>query len=185
MADLTSIKAIVSRVLIVEDDADEVAFLKEFLERNQMYVDVARDAGQARAAFHMHPPDLVICDGMLPGGVSGFELCERLKQENAHIPVVMLTAIDMDDARDLAKRVGVDDYLTKPYDPEELLARMRETAEIVWKRKHQLDDSGGGDTKISFSCPQCQKKLRIKGGHRGRTLNCPRCGQPVSVPFQF
>jgi len=182
MADLTSIKAIVTRVLIVEDDADEITFLKAFLERNQMYVDVARDAGQARAAFHMHPPDFVLCDGMLPGGVTGFELCERLKQENMNIPVMMLTAIDMDEARDLAKRVGVDAYMTKPFDPAELLTRMQDVAEAVWRRKH-MGDSGSEESKISFNCPECQKKLRVKGGHRGRTLNCPRCGQPVSVPF--
>ncbi len=182
MADLTSIKAIVTRVLIVEDDPDEIEFLKAFLERNEMYVDVARDAGQARAAFHMHPPDFVLCDGMLPNGVTGFELVERMKQENVNIPVMMLTAIDMDDARELAKRVGVDDYLTKPYDPVELLARMRQVAEAVWKRKH-LGDGEGEESKISFTCPECNKKLRVKGGHRGRMLNCPRCGQPVSVPF--
>ncbi len=182
MADLTSIKAIVSRVLIVEDDSDEITFLKAFLERNLMFVDVARDAGQARAAFHMHPPDFVLCDGMLPGGVTGFELCERMKQENFNVPIIMLTAIDMDDARDLAKRVGVDDYLTKPYDPEELLVRMRDVAEAVWKRKHH-GNSEADEAKISFTCPDCQKKLRVKGGHRGRTLNCPRCGQPVSIPF--
>ena len=155
MADLTSIEAIVTRVLIVEDDPDEIEFLKAFLERHKMYIDVARDAGQARAAFHMHPPDFVLCDGMLPGGVTGFELCERLKQENMNIPVMMLTAIDMDDARDLAKRVGVDDYMTKPFDPEELLTRMRNVAEAVWKRKH-MGDSGGDDAKISFTCPECQ-----------------------------
>lgn len=182
MADLTSIEAIVTRVLIVEDDRDEVEFLKIFLEKKKMFVDVARDAGQARAAFHMHPPDIVLIDAILPNDVSGFELVERLKQENIHVPVIMLTAIDMDDARDLAKRVGADDYLTKPYDPEELVTRMKDVAEAVWKRRH-LDDSGSDDTKISFTCPECEKKLRVKAGHRGRTLNCPRCGQPVSVPW--
>lgn len=182
MADLISIESRVVRVLIVEDDPDEIEFLKAFLERHKMYVDVARDAGQALTAFHMHPTDFVLCEGMLPGGVTGFELCERLKQENNNIPVMMLTAIDMDDARDLAKRVGVDDYMTKPYDPQELLTRMRHVAEAAWKRKH-MGDSGAEDTKISFTCPECRKKLRVKSGHRGRTLNCPRCGQPVSIPF--
>jgi len=182
MADLTSIKAMVSRVLIVVDDSGEIEFLKAFLERNQMYVDVARDAGQARAAFHMHPPDFVLCEAILPGGVTGFELCERLKQGNINIPVMMLTVIDMDDARDLAKRVGVDDYMTKPYDPNELISRMQQVAEAVWKRKH-FGDSDSEEIKINFNCPDCGKKLRVKGGHRGRTLNCPRCGQPVSVPF--
>ena len=182
MAELTSIAAIVSRVLIVEDDPDEIEFLKAFLERHQMFVDVARDAGQARAAFHMHPPDFVLCDGMLPRGMTGFELCERLKQENVNIPVVMLTAIDMDDARDLARRVGVDEYITKPYDPEELLVRMRQIADDLWKRRH-LSDSGSDDVKVNFNCPDCQKKLRVKSNHRGRTLNCPRCGQQVTVPI--
>ncbi len=64
----------------------------------------------------------------------------------------MLTGIDMDDARDLAKRVGADDYVTKPYDPEELVTKMKEVAELAWKRKH-LGDGDADDTKISFTCP--------------------------------
>ena len=182
MADLTSIKATVSRVLLVFDDPAEVEFLKALLGRHQMYVDIARDAGQARAAFHMHPPDFVLSEAILPGGVSGFELCERLKQGNINIPVIMLTEIDMDDARDLAKRVGVDDYVTRPYDPEDLIGRIHEVAEAVWKRRH-FGESDSDDAKINFTCTECGKKLRVKSGHRGRTLNCPRCGQPVSVPF--
>ncbi len=89
MADLTSIEAIVSsRVLIVEDDRTRSNSSRRSSNRKQMFEDVARDAGQARAAFHMHPPDIVLVDAMLPNEVSGFELIERLKQENIHNPVI-------------------------------------------------------------------------------------------------
>ncbi len=181
MPDLSPIDVVVSRVLVVENDHDEIEFLKSFLERKKMYVDIARDAGQARAAFKMHQPDFVIMDVMLPNDVTGFELCERLKQENINVPMMMLTAIDMDDARDLATRVGADGYMTKPYDPEELVRKIREIAEKVWQRQH--GDSKVDDDKINFTCTECSKKLRVKSSHRGRTLNCPRCGQPVMIPF--
>lgn len=181
MADLSSIDAVVSRVLVVENDQDEIDFIKTFLEHKKMFVDIARDAGQARAAFKMHQPDFVIMDVMLPNEVTGFELCERLKQENINIPMLMLTAVDMDDARDLAMRVGADGYMTKPYDPEELLRQMFEIAEKCWRRK--FGESVVEEEKISFICTECNKKLRVKASHRGRTLNCPRCGQPVMIPF--
>lgn len=180
---MTPVEVIINRILIVESDRDEAEFLKSFLQQHRYVVEIARDAGQARAAFGMHIPDFVIMEAILPNEVSGFELCERMKRDNDGVPVMMLTAIDMDDARSLAQRVGADAYLTKPYDPEEMLARVREAAEAVWTRKHLGDDSSttSGD-KIRFSCSECGKHLKAKASHRGRTLTCPKCGNTMIVP---
>ena len=74
----------------------------------------------------MRKPDFVILDLILPGE-SGFEVCSRMKQANSTIPVLVLTAIDLPEARALADRVGADDYLTKPFDPDELVKRIQKS----------------------------------------------------------
>ena len=176
--------SIVNRVLLVECDRHEADFLRSFLQKRGLDVDVARDGGQAHASFSMRQPDIVILELLLPAA-SGFEVCEQLKRINNSVPIIVLTAIDMDDARDLARRVGADDYITKPYDPEELLTRMQENANAIWARTHFGHGSGSGagaDEKVRFECPDCGKRLKASASHRGRTLNCPRCGQPVIVP---
>ncbi len=174
-------RTIVNRVLIVEDDRDEAEFLRTLLQQQGMDVEVAKDGGQARAAFTMHQPDFVLLDLILPN-VSGFEVCEQLKRINDGVPVLVLTAIDMDDARDLAQRVGADAYMTKPYDPDELLERLQELADELWARKHLGHDAASGDEKVRFECTECGKRLKVSAAHRGRTLNCPQCGQPITVP---
>ncbi len=179
---MTPVEVMVNRILVVEDDKDEAEFLKTFLTSQNYTVEIAKDAGQAQAAFTMHLPDFVILDVILPNEVSGFEVCERMKQENSQVPVLMLSAIDMDDARSLASRVGADGYMTKPYDPEELLNQVHAIAEEVWKRRHLGTKADDGE-KVRFYCNECGKKLKVKSSHRGRTLNCPRCGQPVIVPL--
>ncbi|WP_437226309.1 response regulator [Planctomicrobium sp. SH661] len=180
---LTPVEVIVNRILVVEGDRDEAEFLKNFLQKHRFHVDITRDAGQARSTFNMHQPDFVILEAILPNEVSGYEVCEHLKREKNSVPVLMLTAIDMDDSRALAHRVGVDAYMTKPYDPEELLGQIRTVAESVWHRTHMGEDPQAGDSeKLRFSCTECGKHLKAKAAHRGRTLNCPRCGQAVIIP---
>src|SRR5271170_3383901 len=98
---LTPLATIANFILVVEDDEDEAAFLKELLEKHKYRVTVARDGGQAQATFVMRKPDFVILDLILPGE-SGFEVCQRLKQANATVPVMILSAIDMPESRSLA-----------------------------------------------------------------------------------
>lgn len=179
---MTPIDVMVNRILVVEDNRDEAEFLKTLLIAKRFTVEIAKDSGQAHVAFTMHLPDFVLMDVILPNEVSGFEVCERMKKDNPHVPVMMLTAIDMDDARSLAARVGADAYLTKPYDPAELLAQIPIVAEEVWKRRHLGPSVAIDSDKVRFNCPECGKKLKVKASHRGRTLNCPRCGQHVVVP---
>src|ERR1700690_2703585 len=116
---LTPTTAIANFILVVEDDEDEASFLKDFLEKRKYRVTIARVGGQAQATFVMRKPDFVILDLILPGE-SGFEVCMRMKQATAPIALLFLTGNDLPDARALADRVGADDYLTKPFDPDEL-----------------------------------------------------------------
>ncbi|MFN0196882.1 MAG: PleD family two-component system response regulator [Planctomycetaceae bacterium] len=165
-------------ILVVEDDADSAQFLKELLEKNQYKVMLAKDGGQAKSSFIMHKPDVVILDIILPGE-SGFEICERMKQEDESIPVLFLSVIDMPDARNLAERVGANGFFTKPFDPDELLTAIPEIAQKVWEKNHLSDSKQ--EHRIRFNC-KCGKKFKVSPVHRGRTLTCPGCGETVVVP---
>lgn len=168
----------VNLVLIVEDDAASAESLKAVLERHHVKVRIAKDGGQAQATFSMHKPDFVILDLILPGE-SGFEICERFKAADSSVPVLVITEMDRDDSRDLAQRVGADGYLTKPVKPAVLIETVREIAERVWRSTHS--DVESETTRIRFNCT-CGKKFKVSPAHRGKTLTCPQCGEPLTVP---
>jgi two-component system, OmpR family, response regulator len=177
---LTPNSAIANFILLVEDDEEEAAFLKDFLEKRKYRVTIAKDGGQAQATFVMRKPDFVILDLILPGE-SGFEVCVRMKQANSSIPVMVLTAIDLPEARALADRVGADDYLTKPFDPEELQRRIQTVALRTWERSH--NEQGRDEKRIRFAC-RCGKRFKVSPQHRGKMISCPECGEPVAVPHR-
>jgi CheY-like chemotaxis protein/predicted RNA-binding Zn-ribbon protein involved in translation (DUF1610 family) len=171
---------IVHRILVVEDDPETAAFLKTLLEREKYDVTVAKEGGQAHSMFVMKKPDFVILDLILPGE-SGFEVCERLKTMERYVPVLILTAIELDDSKDLAARVGADAYMTKPFDPEELLLQIRQTAQEVWIRSRAESSDADENKPVRFAC-KCGKRFKVARQHRGKTLTCPNCGEPVLVP---
>ena len=173
--------AVVHRILVVDDDADTVIFLRELLERNGYEVVVARDGGQAHSMFTMRHPDFVILDLMLPGDETGFEVCQRLKEMREQTPVVILSAIDLPRARNLAGRVGADAYLNKPVTADVLLAQIRRTAEQVVRRAAQEARTASVQQPVRFAC-RCGKRFKVSHQHRGKTLTCPNCGEPVIVP---
>jgi len=111
------------RVLVIEDDPNLSDVVARYLEREGFQVDV-RDDGESGLGHAMEwLPDLVVLDVMLPG-LNGFEVCRRLRQF-APIPVVMLTARAEEDDRVLGLDLGADDYVTKPFSPRELTARIK------------------------------------------------------------
>jgi len=111
------------RILIIEDEA----YIADFLRRGLLYegyaVEVAYDGETGLAAARDRPPDLVILDLMLPG-IDGMEVCRRLRAAS-DVPILMLTAKDAVPDRVAGLDAGADDYLVKPFDFEELLARLR------------------------------------------------------------
>ena len=177
-ASLSAVALPINAVLVVEDDADSADLLKTILERQGFKVRIAKDGGQAQATFVMQKPDFVILDLILPGE-SGFEICERLKHTDDTIPVLIVTAIDLPESRDLAQKVGADGYVTKPYNPEDLIATMRQVANAVWERTHLGNETD--PMRIRFIC-SCGKKFKVSSTHRGKNLTCPQCGEPVAVP---
>ncbi len=177
-AQLATIDVPVNLVLLVEDDADSAATSKLILERHGMSVKIAKDGGQAQSSFVMQKPDFVILDLILPGE-SGFEICDRLKHSDDSIPVLIFTAIDSDESRALAIRVGADEYLTKPVAPERLVETIHRVAKAVWS-KSRLGGSKDQD-RVRFACI-CGKRFRVSSAHKGRSMNCPQCGEPMTVP---
>jgi DNA-binding response OmpR family regulator len=171
--------SIAHQILVVEDDVDTAEFLKVLLEEHGYRVTIAKDGGQAQSSFVMRKPDFVILDLILPGE-SGFEICERMKQWEKNVPIIVLTGIDSEESRDLATRVGADDYLTKPFDTELLLEKIPYIAQKVWEKSH-LDKPKKEEDRFRFSCV-CGKRFKVSPKHRGKTLTCSDCGETILIP---
>ena len=91
-------------ILLVEDDPVSAESLKALLEEHGYHVQVAKDGGQAHSAFRMRRPDFVITDLILPGE-NGFELIDRMKRSDESVPVLVLSAISLEDSRSLSERL--------------------------------------------------------------------------------
>jgi len=112
------------RILIVEDEHRIAQAIKEGLEQETYAVDVCHDGEDGYNTAHADDYDLIILDVMLPN-MDGFEICKKLRAENNHTPVLMLTAKDQNKDVVHGLDTGADDYLPKPFSFEILLARIR------------------------------------------------------------
>jgi two-component system OmpR family response regulator len=110
-------------VLLVDDDEDILTLLTHFLQNHACRVSVARDGAEMFAALDSRPADVVVLDVMLPDE-SGFDLCRRLRMRSS-VPVIMLTAVTDYTDRVVGLEIGADDYITKPFNSRELLARIK------------------------------------------------------------
>lgn len=111
------------QVLLVDDDVELSSLMQDFLRENGFELDVAHDGTQGLAKALNGNSDLVILDGMLPG-VDGLEVLRQIRKRS-NVPVIMLTARGAPSDRIAGLDTGADDYLTKPFGPEELVARIR------------------------------------------------------------
>jgi len=114
-----------SHILIVEDDRDIAELLQRYLTRAGHMTDALADGNEALAFIRSRVPDLVILDLMLPG-VDGLEVCRALRQgaSTRGLPIIMLTARSEESDRIAGLDLGADDYVTKPFSPSELVARV-------------------------------------------------------------
>ena len=133
-----------ARVLVVEDDRRTAAFLDRALSRHGYNVTVAFDGPTALALATQDPPDLVVLDRMLPG-LDGLEVARNLRQNAASVPILMLTARGGVGERIEGLDAGADDYLVKPFDVGELLARVR--AQV---RRQHLEASRGRRGQLTY-----------------------------------
>jgi DNA-binding response OmpR family regulator len=111
------------RILVVEDEANIASFVAMYLQKAGYEVGVARNGAEALAKAGADAPALIVLDLMLPD-IDGVDVCRRIRQRS-DVPILMLTARDDDVDKIIGLEVGADDYLTKPFNPRELVARVK------------------------------------------------------------
>jgi len=113
-------------ILVIDDEKDLLELVRYNLEKEQFDVILARDGESGVEIARKHRPDLIILDVMMPG-MDGLEVCRRLRAEErtAKVPLIMLTARAAESDRVVGLEMGADDYVTKPFSPRELVARVR------------------------------------------------------------
>ena len=129
------------KVLVVEDDGNIAQLLKMYLEKEGFLVKTAADGGAGVAAFREFQPDLVLLDIMLPV-MNGWAVCRTIRSESK-VPIIMLTAKEETDDKVQGLELGADDYVTKPFEIKELIARIH----AVLRRYGS--DAAGGEKKLS------------------------------------
>jgi len=149
------------RILIVEDDNAIARLLSDNLEYEGFLVETCDSGSDALAAVKRFSPDLLLLDVMLPHGPNGFEICKSLNDGPHRIPVIILSARGQKEDRIRGLTLGADDYVTKPFALDELLARVHA---VLRRTKPPIDQLTLGKTVIDF------RRLRA---HRG--------GKPVEL----
>ncbi|HDK5698045.1 TPA: response regulator transcription factor, partial [Staphylococcus pseudintermedius] len=112
------------RVLVVDDEQSIVTLLKYNLEQSGYVVEVAQDGEEALQKEKETKPDLIVLDVMLPKK-DGIEVCKTIRSDKNQVPILMLTAKDDEFDRVLGLELGADDYMTKPFSPREVVARVK------------------------------------------------------------
>lgn len=111
------------KILVVDDDQNIAELIRLYLEKEMYSVKIAYDGKKALDAFYQWAPDLVILDIMMPN-MDGYEVCKQIRKAG-NIPIIMLTARGEVIDKVLGLELGADDYIVKPFDPKEFLARVK------------------------------------------------------------
>jgi len=135
-----------TKVLIIDDDEGLLQLVSMIFKKEGDQVVTANDGLEGISKFFLHYPDLIILDVMMPGN-TGFDVCQRIRQVS-DAPVIMLTALNKE--RDLLQGLaaGADDFLTKPFNPEILLARSRT---VLRRTQRSNGHAGSNGNTVSFS----------------------------------
>lgn len=126
-------------VLVVDDEENIQDIARMYLEQEGYTVQCVGDGNEAVKNTRTMHPALIILDIMLPG-MDGFAVCRTIRNENNEVPVLMLTARDDDIDKILGLELGADDYMTKPFNPRELVARVK--AVLRRQDRHDIDKQG-------------------------------------------
>ena len=148
-----------SEILVVEDEASIASFVSLYLKNAGYEVRTAENGTDALAAVQSREPALIILDLMLPD-LDGIEVCRRVRQRS-DVPILMLTARDEDVDKIIGLEVGADDYLTKPFNPRELVARVKSILRRVTpeRREAQGERIVHGDLIIDAG----RREVTVKG----------------------
>jgi len=146
-------------ICIVDDEQRIIDFVRIYLEKDGFSVISYTDGLEAVEGIRASGPELVVLDVMLPG-MDGFEVCKTLRAEKNNVPIIMLTAKDEEIDKIIGLELGADDYLTKPFNPRELIARIK----AVLRRnnlssKTKQDVIQVGDIQIDIN----RREVTVKG----------------------
>jgi two-component system, OmpR family, copper resistance phosphate regulon response regulator CusR len=148
------------KILIVEDEPKVASFIKKGLEESFYDAEIVYDGISAEKLAHLYKYDLYILDIIIPG-ISGLDLCKKLKARHPNIPVLMLSALGTTDDKLIGFDSGANDYLVKPFEFRELLARVK----VLLKISNQTPNTGNkiivGDLELD---------LDMKNARRGNSL---------------
>jgi len=147
------------KILIVEDEPKVASFIKKGLEENLYEAEIAYDGISADKLSHLYIYDLYILDIIIPG-ISGLDLCRKLKKQKPDVPVLMLSALGTTDDKLIGFDAGADDYLVKPFEFRELLARVK----VLLKKAGQTSD-----TQNKLLVGDLELDLDKKDARRGNT----------------
>lgn len=145
------------KILIVEDEPKVASFLKKGLEENNYDAEIAYDGLSAEKLAHLYRYNLFILDIIIPG-ISGLDLCKKLKKLNSNIPVLMLSALGTTDDKIIGFDAGTDDYLVKPFEFSELLCRVKALLKQANHSHANVDRLTVGDLELDMD-----KKVALRG----------------------
>ena len=128
----------VQRILVVDDDPEIRKLLARYIESQGFRVHLAASCRELREKLSTNHIDLIVLDVMLPDG-SGLEVCRDLRAQRSSVPIILLTALKEDVDRIIGLEIGADDYLGKPFNPRELIARVRA---VLRRRAEALSQPG-------------------------------------------
>ena len=146
-------------ILIVDDEPSIVQLARMYLERENFRVESAGDGETALESVKRLNPALVILDLMLPK-LDGFEVCRRLRSQEIPVAILMLTARDEDIDKILGLELGADDYLTKPFNPRELVARVK----AILRRGERTTQAGAPIHTGDLSMDASRREAHIGDG---------------------
>ena len=138
-------------VLVVEDEASIASFVSLYLKNAGYEVRTASNGTEALASAQSDQPSLIVLDLMLPD-IDGIEICRRIRQKS-DVPILMLTARDEDVDKIIGLEVGADDYMTKPFNPRELVARVKSILRRSGARPQGTRERDACSTATSTSTP--------------------------------
>jgi len=144
------------KILIIEDEESVLMALEIDLKIEGYHVSSAKDGLKGFSMAKEQAYDLIILDIMLPG-MNGFEVCKQLRQTGITIPVLMLTAKSQEVDKVLGLELGADDYVTKPFSPRELRARVNALLRRVRQIQQEIDQYHFGDVDIDFKKYEAKK----------------------------
>ncbi len=123
------------KILVVDDEVDIVDFIDDYLTGEGYEVVKAYNGVEALDEMRQNLPDLVVLDIMLPG-LDGFEVCKQMRTEST-VPILMVTAKDTDVDKIIGLEIGADDYMPKPFNPRELVARVKAILRRTYRQDYQ------------------------------------------------